>query len=92
MSGDLNQIVRKLEAISVVKPIPGVDFVRAYINAYYLSQKELMKWVFTHPEYSKEQVVAVAKVGVVGSKLNFLKMPELVTQVTAEWEKGQRNV
>jgi hypothetical protein len=49
MSLDLRSLVSALEAFVPLKPLPHVDYVDAFIKAYYLSEAELLKWAGEHP-------------------------------------------
>ena len=48
MQLDFQQLVRKLETITVLRPIPERSFVENYIKAYYLPESALEQWIAEH--------------------------------------------
>lgn len=59
MQLDSQQLLRKLEKITTLRPLPDRDFVDAYIKAYYLPESALELWIEQHREYSNRQKIGL---------------------------------
>uniref|UniRef100_A0A7E4VMX7 Exocyst complex component Sec10 n=1 Tax=Panagrellus redivivus TaxID=6233 RepID=A0A7E4VMX7_PANRE len=54
---DFEQLVRQLEMLSGIKPIPHKSYAEEYIKAFYLPDSASVEdWIGKHPEYSITQV------------------------------------
>jgi hypothetical protein len=48
MQLDFSQFLSKLEKLTSIRPIPGREYVKHYIKAYYLQEAALESWVREH--------------------------------------------
>lgn len=72
-----------LETLTGVRPLPHWDFVTQYLTAYYLSEKELLKWVQQHPEYQLAHFLSIARTGVAMRTLKRKDLKSFETNVEA---------
>eukprot|EP00794_Sanderia_malayensis_P003270 gene3270-3751_t len=63
MQLDYQQLLIKLERIALVRPIPGREFVEAFIKAFYLSENDLERWLREHTEYTVRQLRSLVTCG-----------------------------
>jgi len=49
MSLDIKVFQSGIDQISKIRPTPHIDFVEAYVKAYYLPEHELINWFKSHP-------------------------------------------
>lgn len=62
MQLDFQQLVRKIETVTSLRPIPDKDFVETYVKAYYLPESAIDSWITDHKEYSPRQIVSLLNV------------------------------
>lgn len=88
MQLDFKVFVAALEKLTDLRPIPHLQFMDAYIKAYYLTEDEAENWIKEHREYSSKQLMSVILTGV-GNRAQKKNRQRFIT-VIEELEKTRK--
>ena len=59
MNGDFSLLIRNLERVTRVTPIPNSKYVEEYIGCFFTPENSLLDWVQVHPEYPPKLMISV---------------------------------
>ncbi len=59
MSVDFSSLIRNLERVTRVSPIPNSKYVEEFIGCFFTPENSLLDWVQVHPEYPPKLMLSV---------------------------------
>jgi hypothetical protein len=81
MSVDFSSLIRNLERVTRVSPIPNSKYVEEYIGCFFIPDNQLLDWVQVHPEYPPKHVLAVMSLMTVKYDMKRSKKKEFIEEV-----------
>ena len=59
MSVDFSSLIRNLERVTRVSPIPNSKYVSTYLECFFTPENSLLDWVQVHPEYPPKLMLSM---------------------------------
>ena len=59
MSVDFSSLIRNLERVTRVSPIPNSKYVEEFIGCFFTPENSLLDWVQVHPEYPPKLMLSI---------------------------------
>ncbi len=59
MSVDFSSLIRNLERVTRVSPIPNSKYVEEFIGCFFTPETSLLDWVQVHPEYPPKLILSI---------------------------------